>query len=72
MDGWMSTSEASRYLKLSTKTVRKLAASGSIRAYKVCGRWRFRREDLDAFVLEIQSKRVVELVNRALGGGKWK
>jgi len=42
----LNTSEGAKLIRMSEAKLRELASSGSIRAYRVGPRWRFRREDL--------------------------
>jgi excisionase family DNA binding protein len=45
----LSVSEVAQQLGISSKTVRKLIASGQLRAGKVAGKWRIEQDDLDLF-----------------------
>ena len=42
--------EVADILRVSTATVRKLIESGELKAKKVRGQWRIRKEDLDAYM----------------------
>ncbi len=44
--------DVSRFLKVSEKTVYRLAQSGKIPSFKAGGSWRFRRSDIEAWVEE--------------------
>lgn len=46
----MSIFEAAQYLSISVFSLRKLAREKKIPAGKVGRQWRFRKDDLDAFV----------------------
>jgi excisionase family DNA binding protein len=46
---FLTLSEAAEVLRLSTRTVREYLKRGEIRGKIIGKRWRFRREDLDAF-----------------------
>lgn len=46
----MSIFEAAEYLKISVFSLRKLARENRIPSGKVGRQWRFRKEDLDAFL----------------------
>jgi DNA repair protein RadD len=50
--GWLRTPEAARYLGVHIETIRRWAREGTIPAAKLGNRggFRFRREDLDAFL----------------------
>lgn len=48
----MSISEAAEYLGVSVFSLRKFARERRIPAGKVGRQWRFRKEDLDAFLQE--------------------
>lgn len=51
---WLSSEEASRYLKINRRTLLDWARQGKVKGYKLSGVtrhvWRFRREDLDAML----------------------
>lgn len=42
--------EAADYLRLNRRTVAKLVRLGELRGGLVAGRWRFSKEDLDAYI----------------------
>jgi excisionase family DNA binding protein len=46
----MTVDQAAAYLQLKPDTVRKGARTGKIPAARVCGRWRFLRDELDAWL----------------------
>jgi excisionase family DNA binding protein len=46
----MTVSELSIYLKLKEKTTYRLAAEGKLPGFKVGGSWRFRKQDVDAWI----------------------
>ena len=48
--------EVADYLKLAEKTAYRLVARGEIPGFKVGGSWRFRREEIKAWI-DDQSKR---------------
>lgn len=52
---WMTTEEAAQYLKVKRRTLLLLVRQGKVKAYPALGIrrrvWRFRREDLDAYLL---------------------
>ena len=50
---WLTIEEAAAYLRVSDRTIRRALAAGDVKAYRVGGRrdLRFRREDLDAYLL---------------------
>ncbi len=49
-DRWMTVKDVAGYLQLSTDTVYKLAQEAKIPACKIVGVWRFKREEIDAWV----------------------
>ena len=49
MEEYMTVSQFADLLKLSAKTVYRLAQKGEIPCFKVGGSWRFRRRDIDAW-----------------------
>lgn len=46
----LTIEEVSRYLQLKPETVRAMAREQAIPAFKICRRWRFRRQDVEAWV----------------------
>jgi excisionase family DNA binding protein len=46
----MNVDEAANYVGLSTFTVRKMAREGSLPAAKIGRAYRFKREDIDAYM----------------------
>ena len=50
--GWLTTEEAAEFLKVHVETMRRWARTGVIPSAKLGNRggFRFRREDLDAFL----------------------
>ena len=48
--------EVAEYLKVTEKTVYGLAQKRKIPCFKVGGQWRFRREDLDAWIEDQQKE----------------
>ncbi len=49
-DHLLGCSETSAYLGISEYTLRRMARDGQIPAFKVASSWRFRQEDLDAWL----------------------
>jgi excisionase family DNA binding protein len=50
MDKLMTLEEVADYLRLSNDTVYRMANTGTIPASKVGNQWRFRKEDVDAWL----------------------
>jgi excisionase family DNA binding protein len=50
MDALMTIEEVASYLRLSKDTVYRMAQAGKIPASKVGTQWRFRQEDVDAWL----------------------
>jgi len=48
-DRFLTLVEAAEVLRLSTRTVREYVKRGEIKGKIIGNRWRFRREDVDAF-----------------------
>jgi excisionase family DNA binding protein len=48
----MTIKEVSDYLKLTEKTAYRLAAEGKIPGFKVGGAWRFKRGDINAWIIK--------------------
>jgi excisionase family DNA binding protein len=53
---WLTVSEAANYLKVKARTLLVWARQGRVKAFALSGTqrhvWRFRRQDLDAALLE--------------------
>lgn len=49
-DQILTLKEVATYLKLAEKTAYRLASEGKLPGFKVGGSWRFKREDLDAWI----------------------
>jgi len=53
---WLTAAEASAYLRIKVRTLLLWARQGKVKAYALSGTerrvWRFRREDLDAALVE--------------------
>ena len=58
----MDINDAAKYVGLTPFTVRKLARTGQITAAKIGRAYRFRREDIDAYLKE-QYKTLMETQN---------
>jgi excisionase family DNA binding protein len=50
MDKWLTLEQIAEYLQMSTSSIYKMAQKGKIPAYKVDRQWRFKREEIDAWV----------------------
>jgi len=46
----MTIKDVSAYLKITEKTAYRLTADGEIPGFKVGGAWRFRRQEIDAWI----------------------
>ncbi|ETX11516.1 DNA-binding protein [Marinomonas ushuaiensis DSM 15871] len=51
-DQILTLREVAAYLKLAEKTAYRLASEGKLPGFKVGGSWRFKREDLEAWIEE--------------------
>ena len=49
--------EVAAYLKLAEKTAYRLASEGKLPGFKVGGSWRFKREDLEAWIKQQSNTR---------------
>lgn len=49
-DEILTLKEVAQYLKLAEKTAYRLAAEGKLPGFKVGGSWRFRRQELEAWI----------------------
>ncbi|NNN60034.1 helix-turn-helix domain-containing protein [Vibrio sp. A11] len=56
VDQILTLKEVAAYLKLAEKTAYRLAIEGKLPGFKVGGSWRFKREDLEAWIEENKSK----------------
>lgn len=56
VDQILTLKEVAAYLKLTEKTAYRLASEGKLPGFKVGGSWRFKREDLEAWIEENKSK----------------
>lgn len=59
-DNILTIKELSLYLKLAEKTAYRLASDGKIPGFKVGGAWRFRRTEIDRWIVEQEKQRSVE------------
>ncbi len=50
VDQILTLKEVAAYLKLAEKTTYRLASEGKLPGFKVGGSWRFKREDLEAWI----------------------
>lgn len=55
-DEILTLKEVAEYLKLAEKTAYRLAAEGKLPGFKVGGSWRFRREDIQAWIEQQKTK----------------
>ena len=49
-DEILTLPEVARLLKVAEKTVYAMARRGALPAFKVGGQWRFKRDDIDAWI----------------------
>ena len=50
VDQILTLKEVAAYLKLAEKTAYRLAGEGKLPGFKIGGSWRFKREDLEAWI----------------------
>tara|TARA_R110001583_G_scaffold165023_1_gene317485 strand:- start:5071 stop:5247 length:177 start_codon:yes stop_codon:yes gene_type:complete len=55
-DEILTLKELAEYLKLTEKTAYRLAAEGKLPGFKVGGSWRFKSEDINAWIEEQKDK----------------
>lgn len=55
-DQIMTLKEVATYLKLAEKTAYRLASEGKLPGFKVGGSWRFKLEDIQAWIEEQKAK----------------
>jgi len=48
----LTVKEVAKYLKVAEKTVYRLASDSKIPAFKVGGSWRFRKSEIDRWILK--------------------
>ena len=58
-DEIMTLREVAEYLKVAEKTAYRLVADGKLPGFKVGGAWRFRRADMEKWIVD-QSRKVEE------------
>jgi excisionase family DNA binding protein len=58
----MTVRDLAEYLKVDEKTVYRLAQRGELPGFKVAGTWRFKHQDIDAWI-EKQKERAAEKRN---------
>jgi excisionase family DNA binding protein len=63
-DQILTLKDVAIYLKLTDKTAYRLASEGKLPGFKVGGSWRFKREDLDAWI-EVQKSNKPTVSSRA-------
>ncbi|MCG6399838.1 methylation-associated defense system helix-turn-helix domain-containing protein MAD1 [Vibrio fluvialis] len=56
-DQILTLKEVSTYLKLAEKTAYRLVSEGKLPGFKVGGSWRFRRDDLHAWIEKQKEKK---------------
>lgn len=52
--------EVAKALKLNPYTVRRLVREGKIPAFKIGGQWRFRKEEVDRFIKDLEKNNSLE------------
>ncbi|HHU2627226.1 methylation-associated defense system helix-turn-helix domain-containing protein MAD1 [Escherichia coli] len=53
----MTVKDVASYLKLNERTVYRMATSAKIPAFKVGTSWRFKREDIEKWIVEQKNDR---------------
>lgn len=59
-DEILTIDEVAAFLKAGKRTVYRLAANGKLPAFKLGGTWRFRRSDLDKWIVSRIGKATVD------------
>lgn len=59
-NGILTIKEVAVYLKVTERTIYRLAAAKKIPAFKVGGTWRFSREDIDRWIKQQSMEGLVE------------
>lgn len=52
----MTIRELAAYLKMAEKTLYRLAAEGVVPGFKVGGSWRFRKSEIDKWIIRQEKK----------------
>lgn len=53
----MTIRELAAYLKMAEKTLYRLAGEGSVPGFKVGGSWRFRKGEIDRWIIKQEQKK---------------
>lgn len=61
MDKWLTLEQIAEYLQMSASSIYKMAQAGKIPVYKVGRQWRFRKEEIDAWV---EKRKVIRQKNK--------
>jgi len=56
----MTVHDVALYLKVDEKTVYRLAQRGRLPGFKVAGTWRFKRQDIDAWIEQQKQRAAVK------------
>ena len=62
-DQILTLKEVAAYLKLAEKTAYRLASEGKLPGFKVGGSWRFKRDDLEAWIEKQKGKEWYRVIN---------
>lgn len=63
-DQILTLKEVAQYLKLAEKTAYRLAAEGKLPGFKVGGSWRFRSEDVEAWINDQKANKNDQKANK--------
>lgn len=56
----MTIRELAAYLKMAEKTLYRLAGEGTVPGFKVGGSWRFRKGEIDRWIIKQEQKKTEE------------
>ena len=56
----MTIRELAAYLKMAEKTLYRLAGEGAVPGFKVGGAWRFRKSEIDRWIVKQEQKKAEE------------
>lgn len=56
----MTIQEVAEYLRLNEKTTYRLASDGKLPGFKVGGAWRFRKSEIDRWIVKQEQKKAEE------------
>ena len=71
LDEILTLPEVAHLLKVADKTVYTMAQNSEMPAFKVRGQWRFKREDIDAWITDLKRGPAASVQKSAGKNKKW-